>query len=289
MSVAAPADIGAEIEALLGRITAAGGPAATEVQELVRLLMAFYGAGLSRIVELMRAEGAHAPLFDRLTRDPLVASLLTLHNLQPPPSPPLIQILRAPRHEGSADGTPLRGERCELCDTPVPAAHAHVLDLDTKRLLCACAVCGGAGGRYRLVPSRYVHTPAMRLTAAQWETFGIPVGLAFFVRDSRRGCVVASYPGPAGATESVLPVDTWVPADAPWLREVAPDVEAVLVRRQGDGCVCYIVPLDACYELVGRIRRTWTGFSGGAAAQAEIDRFFADLAGRASRATELPA
>lgn len=294
MTVSEPTDIGADIEALLARIAAGGGQAAADAQELVRRLMAFYGAGMSRIVELVRAERAHAPLLERMAQDPLVASLLTLHDLQPPPTPPLIQIVRTPRHRTPGEGPPtdgrgegrLESERCELCETPLTAAHAHVLDLDTKRLLCACRVCSGAGGRYRVLPSRYVHTPAMRLTSAQWETFGIPVGLAFFVFDSRRGCAVASYPGPAGATESALPVGAWPPADASWLEDVAPDVEAVLARRRGDDYGCYIVPLDACYELVGRIRRTWTGFSGGPAAQSEIDRFFDEIPRRGARAAE---
>lgn len=275
MSTLQPADIAADIESLIGRITAAGGSSAAEAQELVRLLMAYYGAGLSRILDLMRADAAHAALLERLTRDPFVGSLLTLHNLQPPPSPPLIQITHS------------RRERCELCETPLTNGHAHVLDLETRRLLCSCPLCGGAEGRYRVIPSRYVHTPAMRLTAAQWDMFGIPVGLAYFVFDSRRACAVASYPGPAGATESLLPRGVWPPPDASWLLDVSPDVEAVLARRRDDHYLCYVIPLDACYELVGRIRRNWTGFSGGPTAQIEIDRFFAEIAQRASAASQV--
>ena len=35
-----------------------------------------------------------------------------------------------------------------------------------------------------------------------------------------------------------------------------------------------IVPIDACYELVGRIRRTWSGIHSGDEVMREIDAFF---------------
>jgi hypothetical protein len=35
------------------------------------------------------------------------------------------------------------------------------------------------------------------------------------------------------------------------------------------------VPIDACYELVGRMRRVWKGFDGGEEAWSEIESFFA--------------
>ena len=60
-----------------------------------------------------------------------------------------------------------------------------------------------------------------------------------------------------------------------------PDVQALLVHRpKGGGQRCFIVPIDACYELVGIIRRTWKGFDGGEEAWTAIDAFFADLAER---------
>ncbi len=61
------------IEALLGEL---GG--SRQAEELVRVLMQVYGAGLARIVELVgEAE------VERLSRDKLVASLLLIHNLHP--------------------------------------------------------------------------------------------------------------------------------------------------------------------------------------------------------------
>jgi len=49
-------------------------------------------------------------------------------------------------------------------------------------------------------------------------------------------------------------------------RSLEPDVEALLVYKRETGFECYIAPIDVCYELVGRIRKCWKGFHGGAEA-----------------------
>ncbi|HEX2166681.1 MAG TPA: DUF5947 family protein [Longimicrobiales bacterium] len=170
-------------------------------------------------------------------------------------------------------------QRCELCDAPLSDEHGHLVDTRSRRLLCACRMCATAGGRYRAVPTRYVRLPRMALSLTDWEAIGIPVDLAFFFFNSDLGRVVACYPGPMGAAESLLPLDAW-PALAeriPWIGTLAPDVEALLVRRAADEYAAFIVPIDVCYELGGRIRRAWTGFGGGATAQRAIDEFFATV------------
>jgi len=53
------------------------------------------------------------------------------------------------------------------------------------------------------------------------------------------------------------------------------------VQRRGD-FESYIVPIDACYELVGRIRRRWKGFDGGEGAWNEIEAFFAEVRARST-------
>ncbi|MGI8695745.1 MAG: NifU family protein [Mycobacteriales bacterium] len=75
-------DIGEQVEALLGRLTQQGGEmAGTTADELVRLLVEFYGAGLERIVDVI---GADRPeLLHTLADDPLVESQLILHGLHP--------------------------------------------------------------------------------------------------------------------------------------------------------------------------------------------------------------
>jgi len=189
--------------------------------------------------------------------------------------------------------TPLRpkprpGERCELCAELVPDEHGHVVDLESRTLMCACRPCylvfapqGAGGARFRAVPDRFVSFPNFALSSAQWEALQIPVGVAFFFTNSSLEQVAAFYPSPAGATESLLSLDAWdqiVEANSD-LATLLPDVEAFLVRsadRQSGTAQaeCYLVPIDVCYELVGELRRLWKGFDGGTEAHAALDAFF---------------
>jgi Family of unknown function (DUF5947) len=182
-------------------------------------------------------------------------------------------------------------ERCELCTEPIAEEHGHLVDLEARSLLCACRGCyllftsDGAGGhRYRAVPDRYRRIADFELSATQWDSLQIPVSVAFFFHNSALGGVAAFYPGPAGATESELPLDTWeeVADRYPELAELQPDVEAFLVRAAGqDLAQGYVVPIDACYELVGHLRLLWRGFDGGSEAREYLDTFFATVGERA--------
>lgn len=182
-------------------------------------------------------------------------------------------------------------EVCELCATPVPAEHPHLVQVTQRRMLCACGPCGflfdnpGAGrGEYRRVPDRYLADPGFHLGDAQWDTLQIPVGMAFFLRNSAQDRIVACYPGPAGATESELELAAWTSGvgGSRLAAELEPDVEALLVRRGREGSgECLLVPIDACYRLVGLARLHWKGFDGGPEARREIDAFFDDLRARA--------
>jgi hypothetical protein len=173
-------------------------------------------------------------------------------------------------------------ERCEFCDVELAGEHSHVVNVSTRSLMCVCRACyllftheGSAGGRYRPVPDRYLTVE----TEIGWDALQIPVGVAFFFFNSSLGRVAAFYPSPAGATESLLPLDTWadIVRAHPFLAALTPDVEALLVRRTRDRTESFIVPIDACYELVGRIRRYWRGFDGGPEAREQVDEFFSRL------------
>jgi hypothetical protein len=178
-------------------------------------------------------------------------------------------------------------ERCEMCATPIDGNHSHVVNVENRRLICTCRPCyilfthqGAAGGKVRAVPERYRHDPGFRLDEATWSQLQIPVRTAFFFTNSHLGKVVAFYPSPAGATESLLDLTAWeeLVAQNPMLADLEPDVEALLVHAgRGQGFDCYLVPINACYELVGRVRQTWRGFDGGEEAWREIDGFFAAL------------
>jgi Fe-S cluster biogenesis protein NfuA/nitrite reductase/ring-hydroxylating ferredoxin subunit len=78
-------EVGARVEKLLATLRSDGGPAmAAAAEELVGLLVGLYGDGLRHIVAALRADGdGGAALLDGLTEDPLVESLLILHDLHP--------------------------------------------------------------------------------------------------------------------------------------------------------------------------------------------------------------
>lgn len=177
-------------------------------------------------------------------------------------------------------------ERCEMCAEPIGEEHQHVVSLESRALMCTCRACyllfydEHAQLRYRAVPDRYLSFPDFSLGAGAWDELQIPVGLAFLFTNSVQDRTVAFYPGPAGATESELPLDAWerILSANPQLGRLRPDVEALLVRRDraaDTAYSCHLVPIDACYELVGRLRMLWRGFDGGSEAHAAMDDFFA--------------
>lgn len=78
-----PPGLAQRIEELLERITSEGGPAVGHAsEELVRVLMRFYGSGLEQILAIVKA-AAGETLIHRMAADPLVAGLLALHDLHP--------------------------------------------------------------------------------------------------------------------------------------------------------------------------------------------------------------
>ncbi|MEV7283071.1 DUF5947 family protein [Streptomyces sp. NPDC093252] len=176
-------------------------------------------------------------------------------------------------------------ERCGLCAAPVADTdHRHLVDTERRSLVCACPACfllmerpGAGGHRFRPVPARWLTDPAHRLDDRAWDRLRIPVGVAFFFHNAALDRLIALYPSPAGATESELEPDAWtdVLGASPLAGLLEPDVEALLLRRTGDGTRSYLVPIDACYELVGRMRMLWQGFDGGAEARAALAAFFA--------------
>jgi hypothetical protein len=195
-----------------------------------------------------------------------------------------------------AQGTPVRepaagpptapAEVCDMCAAPVEPGHRHLVDINDRRLLCACRPCAllfdskaAGGGHLRLVPTRRRRLEGFVLDEAQWDRLRIPVDMAFFFHSTPAERVSAFYPSPAGPTECLLELEAWTELEAanPSLRDMEPDVEALLVSRARDMREHWLVPIDDCYELVGLIRTRWRGFGGGEEVWAGIDGFFDDL------------
>jgi hypothetical protein len=186
--------------------------------------------------------------------------------------------------------TPPPGERCDYCAVPLAPEHSHMIDLHARRIMCACRPCylvfepqGAAQGRYKAVPTRFLEIDGFQLDSTQWDDLGIPIGLAFFFFNSVEKKMAAFYPGPAGATESLLSLEGWeaIRSQNAQFDTLKDDVEAILLDRRTAEPLCYIVPIDSAYELVGLLRTNWRGFDGGEEAHALIDGFFATVRDRA--------
>lgn len=184
-------------------------------------------------------------------------------------------------------------ESCDLCSTPVAPAHEHLLDPKTRTLFCACPSCailfGTPASKYRRVPRYIRQLRDFQLADGLWEDLAIPINMAYFYRDSAAGRPQASYPSPAGATESLLSLEAWQDLEAanPILAGMEPDVEALLVNRLGlqsghDGAEYFLLPIDECFKLVGLIRTRWRGLSGGTEVWQELTQYFAHLRQRAT-------
>jgi hypothetical protein len=178
-------------------------------------------------------------------------------------------------------------EHCGLCNAGLAEDHAHLVELASRRLVCACDACAilfndQGAGNYRRVPRRSWMLDAFRLSDAAWQELGLPINLAFLLPSATAGRVVAFYPSPAGATEALVAPNAWqtLAEDNPVLRELEPDLEALLINRLGPAVEYYRVGIDECYKLVGLVRTHWRGLSGGTVVWRELGHFFTALKAR---------
>jgi hypothetical protein len=191
-------------------------------------------------------------------------------------------------------------ERCELCGAGLGQEHPHLVELATRNIVCACDACAllfdnAAVAKYKRVSRRAFRLADFEMTDAQWDGLLIPINMAFLFRSSPEKRVIALYPSPAGAVESLLSMEAWQEMEQSHaaLLQLKPDVEALLVNRVGQvrglaQAEYYIVPIDACYRLVGVIRMHWKGLSGGTEVWTEIGSFFSELRTKSEILSELP-
>jgi hypothetical protein len=187
---------------------------------------------------------------------------------------------------------PRNVEHCELCSVALASEHPHLLEPIGRKLLCACDACallfsGRTDAKFKRVPRNVRFLANFQMTEAQWGSLMVPINMAFFFRSSPEGRMVAMYPSPAGAIESLLPLETWteIVRDNPELNAMEPDVEGLLANRIGHarGFTApeyYLLPIDECYKLAGLIRMQWKGFSGGTEVWQGIGLFFEELKSR---------
>jgi Fe-S cluster biogenesis protein NfuA len=75
---------GERVEKLLAELRSHAGPqVAATAEELVSCLVELYGAGLAQITTILGADEDGPRLLDKLVADPLVESLLLIHDLHP--------------------------------------------------------------------------------------------------------------------------------------------------------------------------------------------------------------
>jgi Family of unknown function (DUF5947) len=176
-----------------------------------------------------------------------------------------------------------------MCSRELPAEHDHLVDPAQHKLMCACTACailfdGQVNAKYKRVPRVVRFLEDLQMSEGQWDTLRVPIEMAFFLHSSPQGRMIALYPSPAGAIESLLPLDTWneLSEANPVLKEMEADVVALLVNRVGSTrgsqpAEYYLAPIDECYKLVGLIRANWRGLSGGTEVWREIGAFFSEL------------
>jgi hypothetical protein len=175
---------------------------------------------------------------------------------------------------------------CELCPIGIGEDHRHLLHLDERRIVCVCETCWSLRSgdpEFRPPGARTLWLEDLVMSDEVWAAFQIPIGLAFLLRSSVSGGVVALYPSPAGATESELELTAWdaLCAANPILDALEPDAEALIVNRSMGEHQYAIVPVDQCYRMVGLIKSRWEGISGGRAVDVAIAEFFDAVRARA--------
>lgn len=274
----------ARIEGLIREIEASADPALRDAaRDLTGALLDLHRAGLGRVFAILADAGAPGrAVLDACAKDEVVASLMALHDLALPkaaPPPDLVQIRRT-------KAKPAReSERCDLCGADITPDHPHLLDPGDRKISCACPACAilfeSPSARYRSIPRRILSLDGFKMSDAQWDALGVPVHLAFFFRSAREERVTAVYPSPAGLMESSPSIGAWddIVHENPLLRDLMPDVEALLVHRIGRAREHFLCPIDRCFALAGLVRSHRS-----AILAPEIDRFLAGIRAEARRA-----
>jgi hypothetical protein len=284
----------AQVEAAVARLDALPDPAArAAAHEAVSAILELHGEGLRRLAERLRETSVDADRYLRaVAQDELVASLFVLHGVHPPA---LATAGRVPASDPTfvplerlVARTSTKQERCDLCGLVLSMPHEHLFDVERRRLECACTACSllfdAAAGKRRRVRRCSLKLEAFRIGDAQWQALEVPVGLAFFSYSSSLRNVIAAYPGPAGAVESVVAEAAWADLvrDNAVLAEIEADTAAFLVNRLSATPSYHVLSIDQCYRLTGLVRERWQGLTGGDGPLQAVSEFLNGLSGEPS-------
>ena len=213
-----------------------------------------------------------------------------------------LAVLQRIREAGRAP-SPRPRRCCELCTEPIarraqpPGRPAHAdAAVRLPGLLPALRL---RWRRRRLTsaafPSATSPSPDFELTPAQWDRLQIPVerGLLLPELVARPGGRLLPGPGRRHRVRAAArrlgrggrrpPAAGLHAARRRGVPRASPVGGARAVpTATADGTECYIVPIDACYELVGHLRLLWRGFDGGHRGQREARRVLRRRAARAA-------
>lgn len=240
-----------------------------------------YGAGTGPVLGL--AAGTRLALSSGMATG--VQGVASLPDSRPAPEVPrCLETLRGFVRRSTVLGG------CGLCRASLSQGHLHLVSPTTRRLVCVCPACAASYASkddqsLRPVPRIAGELLDFHMTSRQWEALGLPVNLAFCYWSSLDAGPVALHPGRGGAIETRLPEEPWleIVSDNPVLQKMAPDVEGLIVHREptpGHPRPVYVVvPIDACYQLIGILRAYWQGDDGGDAVWTEIDGFLTKVRG----------
>jgi hypothetical protein len=147
---------GERVEALLAELRSHAGPqVAQTAEELVSCLVELYGAGLAAIVSILGEDAdAGPPLMNRLVADPLVESLLLVHDLHP--------VDAGTRIRRAIDRVPARAEILGIDDNGV--AHLRLQQ----------SGCGSSAAAARAALEEAVAAAAPELAGADIEVAAAP-------------------------------------------------------------------------------------------------------------------
>lgn len=172
---------------------------------------------------------------------------------------------------------------CAFCQSSTAAHYRHLLDVPSRKILCACQQCAShvepLEENFKLIPTTARRLSDFQMTDYQWDGLSLPINLAFFYRDNLSGEMAVVYPQPDGLVKDTLSNAQWavLEEENPALAEMQADIEALLVNRVGFARDYFIAPVDQCHELADRLLLRWRQGPDGEQAWGEIHEFFTAL------------